>query len=188
MRGGHNKHVDPDLDDTVMPDVEVTRPPAKHAAPRFDPARVIPVPPPEPTELPPHRLRMADGVTVHLDLTVFLGRDPSVPRVAADRRVRLVTVPSPGKQVSASHLEVRTTGDTIVATDMLSTNGSVVTVPGSAPRTLLRGESAVLTPGTLIDLGDGNVLELLGPDLHAALPDVALPDGALPDVTSEGAQ
>jgi hypothetical protein len=112
----------------------------------------------------PYRLRMADGVVVSLDLTVYLGRRPSVPRVASDRRVRLVTVPSRGKEVSATHLELRWTGDAVVATDMRSTNGSQVMVPGNQPRTLLRGESAVVTPGTLIDLGDGNVLEVLSPE------------------------
>jgi pSer/pThr/pTyr-binding forkhead associated (FHA) protein len=108
---------------------------------------------------------MADGVVVSLDLTVYLGRRPSVPRVASDRRVRLVAVPSQGKEVSATHLELRQSGDAIVATDMRSTNGSTVTVPGSRPRTLLRGESAVVTPGTVIDLGDGNLLEVLSPEL-----------------------
>lgn len=112
----------------------------------------------------PYRLKMADGVVVSLDLTVYLGRRPSVPRIASDRRVRLVAVPSSQKEVSATHLELRQTGDAVVATDMRSTNGSTVTVPGSKPRTLLRGESAVVTPGTLIDLGDGNVLELLSPE------------------------
>jgi hypothetical protein len=112
----------------------------------------------------PYRLKMADGVVVALDLTVYLGRKPSVPRIASDRRVRLVAVPSAGKQVSATHLELRQNGDAVVATDMRSTNGSTVIVPGSTPRTLLRGESAVVTPGTLIDLGDGNVLELLSPE------------------------
>jgi hypothetical protein len=112
----------------------------------------------------PYRLRMADGVVVSLDLTVYLGRRPSVPRVASDRRVRLVAVPSRQKEVSATHLELRRTGDAIVATDMRSTNGTIVNVPGSPPRTLLRGESAVVTPGSLIDLGDGNVLELLAPE------------------------
>jgi hypothetical protein len=107
---------------------------------------------------------MADGVVVSLDLTVYLGRRPSVPRVASDRRVRLVAVPSEQKEVSATHLELRLTGDAVVATDMRSTNGSTVIVPGNPPRTLLRGESAVVTPGTLIDLGDGNVLEVLSPE------------------------
>jgi len=112
----------------------------------------------------PYRLKMSDGVVVSLDLTIYLGRRPSVPRVASDRRVRLVAVPSIGKEVSATHLELRQSGDAVVATDMRSTNGSTVTVPGSKPRTLLRGESAVVTPGTLIDLGDGNVLEVLSPE------------------------
>jgi hypothetical protein len=58
----------------------------------------------------------------------------------------------------------------IVATDMRSTNGTVVNVPGSAPRTLLRGESAVVTPGSLVDLGDGNVLELLAPEAPSPEP------------------
>ena len=118
--------------------------------------------PPEPRR--PYRIKMTDGVVVALDLTVYLGRRPSVPRIASDRRVRLVAVPSVEKQVSATHLELRQTGDAVVATDMRSTNGSTVIVPGSKPRTLLRGESAVVTPGTLIDLGDGNVLELLSPE------------------------
>ncbi len=112
----------------------------------------------------PYRIKMTDGVVVALDLTVYLGRRPSVPRIASDRRVRLVAVPSAEKQVSATHLELRQAGDAVVATDMRSTNGSTVIVPGSKPRTLLRGESAVVTPGTLIDLGDGNVLELLSPE------------------------
>jgi len=120
------------------------------------------------TEVPqprmPYRLKMADGVIVNLDLTVYLGRRPSVPRIASDRRVRLVAVPSQQKEVSATHLELRLTGDAVVATDMRSTNGSTVTVPGSKPRTLLRGESAVVTPGTVIDLGDGNLLEVLSPE------------------------
>lgn len=127
------------------------------------PAPEVPAPeaPAAPAPLGPYRLRMTDGVVVNLDLTVYLGRRPSVPRVASDRRVRLVAVPSARKEVSATHLEVRLAGDAVVATDMRSTNGSIVTVPGSAPRTLLRGESAVVPPGSFIDLGDGNLIEVL---------------------------
>lgn len=107
---------------------------------------------------------MSDGVVIGLDLTVYLGRRPSVPRIASDRRVRLVAVPSHRKEVSATHLELRRSGSVIVATDMRSTNGTIVTIPGAPPRTLLRGESAVVVPGARIDLGDGNVLEVLAPE------------------------
>jgi hypothetical protein len=129
-----------------------------------EPPAEVTAPPAAPGAKAPYRLKMADGVIVNLDLTVYLGRKPSVPRVASDRRVRLVAVPSRQKEVSATHLELRLTGDAVVATDMRSTNGSTVTVPGSKPRTLLRGESAVVTPGTVIDLGDGNLLEVLPPE------------------------
>jgi hypothetical protein len=129
-----------------------------------EPPAEVTAPPAAPGPKAPYRLKMADGVIVNLDLTVYLGRKPSVPRVASDRRVRLVAVPSRQKEVSATHLELRLTGDAVVATDMRSTNGSTVTVPGSKPRTLLRGESAVVTPGTVIDLGDGNLLEVLSPE------------------------
>ncbi|MBX3194458.1 MAG: FHA domain-containing protein [Microbacteriaceae bacterium] len=120
----------------------------------------------EPLDPPgaPYRIRMSDGVVVGLDLTVYLGRRPSVPRIASDRRVRLVAVPSREKVVSATHLELRTSGGVVVATDMRSTNGTIITPPGAPPRTLLRGETAVVVPGSRIDLGDGNVLELLGPE------------------------
>jgi hypothetical protein len=159
--------------DVVVPPEPPAEPPAEAAetaapvdtAPHVDAEPVDDLPddgPPEPRR--PYRVKMADGVVVTLDLTVYLGRRPSVPRIASDRRVRLVAVPSLDKQVSATHLELRQSGDAVVATDMRSTNGSTVIVPGSKPRTLLRGESAVVTPGTLIDLGDGNVLELLSPE------------------------
>jgi hypothetical protein len=159
------------LPEHALPDTPA--PPAV-SAPETAPAAAAPAPEPaaratsatpeDPPVRRPYRLRMADGVVVNLDLTVYLGRRPSVPRIASDRRVRLVTVPSRGKEVSATHLELRWTGDAVVATDMRSTNGSQVMVPGNQPRTLLRGESAVVTPGTLIDLGDGNVLEVLSPE------------------------
>jgi pSer/pThr/pTyr-binding forkhead associated (FHA) protein len=156
----------PERRTATVPEAPETEPEAESAPPP-EPVRESTDPvsitrPPEPRR--PYRLKMADGVVVSLDLTVYLGRKPSVPRIASDRRVRLVAVPSADKQVSATHLELRQTGDAVVATDMRSTNGSTVIVPGSQPRTLLRGESAVVTPGTLIDLGDGNVLEVLSPE------------------------
>lgn len=73
----------------------------------------------------------------------------------------LMAVPSPRGEVSASHVEIRQEGRTVVVTDMRSTNGTVVTVPGRAATTLRQGESVVVLPGTMVDIGDGNLLEIL---------------------------
>ncbi len=118
----------------------------------------------------PFRLRLADGTLVPLDQPVYLGRKPSVPRIHPGGIPLLVTLDSPEREVSSTHLELSTVGGAIVASDMKSTNGSVLRIPGSEPRTLLGGESAVVTPGTVIELGDGNLIELLSPDQDAAEP------------------
>lgn len=120
-----------------------------------------------PVDRLPYRLRMPDGVIVGLDLPVVVGRRPRAVRSTGDRRVRLVSVASGDTSISATHLELRRIHDAIVVTDMRSTNGSVVTVPGSLPRTLFRGQTMVVTPGTVIDLGAGTVVEVLSPDLTA---------------------
>ena len=112
----------------------------------------------------PFRIRLDDGTLVPLDQPVYLGRRPSVPRIHPGGIPLLVTFDSPQREVSSTHLELTTVGGAIVATDLKSTNGSIVRVPGASPHTLLGGESAVLTPGTVIELGDGNSIELLPPE------------------------
>ncbi len=96
-----------------------------------------------------------------LDVPCILGRRPSLPRVIRGTAPRLVRVPSPLKEVSSTHLEIRQVGSSIVVTDLRSTNGSVVTIPGSVPRKLRQGESVVVSPGTRVDIGDGNILTML---------------------------
>lgn len=123
--------------------------------------------PPRPTrEEPPrkqsgfYRFRLTDKV-VSLDAVAFVGRKPSNPRIASGRMPRLVRVASPAREVSGTHVELRQAGDTVVVTDLRSTNGTVVTIPRRKPRKLRQGESVVVTPGTLVDIGDGNVIEIL---------------------------
>jgi hypothetical protein len=125
---------------------------------------------PVPESPPPFRLRLDDGTVVPLDQPVYLGRKPSVPRVHPGGTPLLVTFDSPEREVSSTHLELTTVGGAIVAHDMKSTNGSVLHVPGAAPRTLIGGESAVVTPGSRIELGDGNTIELLAPERRDADP------------------
>ena len=81
---------------------------------------------------------------------------------------RLVRVSSGGHEVSSTHIELRQLGSSVVVTDMRSTNGSVVFPPGGAQRKLRQGESVVVSPGTLVDIGDGNVIEILPGSIAAA--------------------
>jgi hypothetical protein len=159
----------PDLDDTIAssarPAMPAPAPAREESAPRPPVPLVVPVPVPpaaEPEAPPVPQLRMPDGAVLEIDGgTVYVGRKPALPRVPASGVPRLVTVASPGREVSSTHLAISAVGGAIVVRDMLSTNGTVVKAPGVPARTLLRGESAVLTAGTTLDLGDGNVLEVL---------------------------
>ncbi|CAN5327314.1 hypothetical protein BH11ACT2_BH11ACT2_11800 [soil metagenome] len=118
------------------------------------------LPPPPPLELYGFRLSGSATVIV-LDRPAYVGRHPAAPRIPTGFPPRLVTVESPRSEVSSSHLEIRQHGSTVVVTDLNSTNGSMVVFPGQDGRALRRGESLVVTPGTLVDIGDGNVVEIL---------------------------
>jgi hypothetical protein len=119
---------------------------------------------PLPEKPRPFRIMLDDGTIVPLDEPVYVGRRPSVPRIHPGGVPLLVTLNSPLREVSSTHLVLTTVGGAVVASDLKSTNGSIVRVPGAAPHTLLGGESVVVTPGTIIELGDGNSIEVLGQD------------------------
>lgn len=119
---------------------------------------------PLPSKPRPFRIRLDDGTLVPLDQPVYLGRRPSVPRIHPGGVPLLVTLDSPQRELSSTHLQLTTVGGAVVASDLKSANGSVVRVPGSAPHTLVGGESTVVLPGTIIELGDGNSIEVLPPD------------------------
>jgi len=126
--------------------------------------RMAPELPPVPAALRPHhRVRVGSAEPIELDRPVHIGRRPRAVRVPMPAAPRLVAVASPDGGISSTHLELREEGVAVVATDMRTLNGSEVRVPGSPVRTLLRGESLVVTPGTRIDLGEGVVIEILGP-------------------------
>lgn len=125
----------------------------------------VPAARPDAPEAPPlaiYGFRLSGSeVVIVLDRPAYVGRKPSPPRIPAGPPPRLVRVNSPRAEVSSSHVELRQLGATVVVTDLKSTNGSVVVFPGRETRSLRRGESIVVTPGTLIDIGDGNVIEIL---------------------------
>jgi hypothetical protein len=170
---------DVDHDDTVVrgsvpvpveppPALVEPPPPAARPLPIVDPVvgaiEPVTVDPVAPVAAPPSFVaRLANGTELPIDGPVYFGRKPSAPRIHTGSPPRLVTFPSPSRELSATHLELRLVGDSLIASDMRSTNGTVVRLPRSAPRTLIRGESIVVVPGTRIDLGDGAVIDILDP-------------------------
>jgi hypothetical protein len=97
--------------------------------------------------------------TVHL-----LGRRPRAPRVPLIGNTAapcLVTVDSRTSAVSATHLEIRQEGDAVVVTDLGSTNGTIVKQPRGKWERLRGGGSLAVVPGTTVDIGDGNIIEIL---------------------------
>jgi hypothetical protein len=105
--------------------------------------------------------RVGGNPPIGLDVPALLGRHPRLPRIMSGRPPHLVRVPSPSHEVSGTHIELSQQGAVVVVTDLRSTNGTIVTVPGRDPVKLRQGESAVVAPGTVVDIGDGNRVEIL---------------------------
>lgn len=155
---------------TVPDDDTVVRPRAATVDGRRA-ALSVPPPPPAVPPVPParrvHALRVG-GEAHRLEGPVVVGRRPAAPRVPTGAPIVLVVVPSPTGEVSSSHVRVEQVGATVVVTDLRSTNGTVVTMPGRLPVTLRQGESSVALAGTIVDVGDGNLLEILPPPRPSA--------------------
>ncbi|WP_029288946.1 FHA domain-containing protein [Cellulomonas sp. HZM] len=101
------------------------------------------------------QLVLSTGLVVPLDRAVLLGRAPQVARVTNRELPRLVAVPSPQQDISRTHAEVRAEDGKVVVTDLASTNGVHVTIPGEGARRLHPGEATAVEPGQVVDLGDG---------------------------------
>lgn len=165
----------PDTADTVLraspaaPEAEPEFPSELADTPRIDHATGMPVlpdllvvpraPDTAPLQVISYALRLA-GELVPLDREVFVGRNPAPPRIPGGALPRLISVSSPTSDVSRTHVAVKQLGSSVIVTDLRSTNGSRIEVPGSGIRTLRQGESMVVSAGTRIDIGDGNVIEV----------------------------
>lgn len=121
--------------------------------------------PTAPVRLPPapasYAIRIGSGDDIPLDVPVLLGRRPAVRRFDSGVAPRLLSVPSPTQEVSATHLRIEQSGDAAVVTDLRSTNGTVVLRPGAQAVRLRPGESAVVLAGTVVEIGDGNIIEII---------------------------
>jgi hypothetical protein len=94
------------------------------------------------------------GRVIRLDgQTVLVGR---APHGGAGSNARWESLPSPSKEVSGTHAELRVAGGVLVVTDLGSTNGTVIAPREAEPFVLRDNASAHLATGDRIDFGDGN--------------------------------
>ncbi|MCX7521187.1 FHA domain-containing protein [Microbacterium sp. STN6] len=131
--------------------------PQQAAARQVEPA--APHTPPGPTT--PFGFRLLPGEPFDLDAPTFFGRNPRAPEFVAGAAPRLVRVASPTQEVSSTHLRIEPVGDSVVVTDLRSTNGTALAGPGITTTRMRPGESRAVLAGTTVDIGDGNIIEIV---------------------------
>ena len=92
---------------------------------------------------------------------------PEARRFASHDQPHVVTVSSPQQEISSTHLEIRPGAGadhgSAIATDLGSTNGTVLAQPGLEPEELTPGIAVSLIPGAVLDLGDGVTIQVTNP-------------------------
>lgn len=98
-------------------------------------------------------LRLPDGHELAADGTIVIGRK-SWEQELEENEIKHVSVPSPKKQISGTHLELAIVDGQLVARDLDSTNGTIVLTPERPPRLLHGGRTTSLQTGDILDLGE----------------------------------
>lgn len=97
-------------------------------------------------------LRLANGDTVRLDRGAILGRHPRLPQGWSDEQPNLVKIPDPERDISGQHVAIRLDYWHVLVTDLGSTNGTEVVLPGAEPVTLRAHDAMAIEPGTRVIL------------------------------------
>jgi hypothetical protein len=122
---------------------------------------------PEVVSEPVASLVFSTGDVVLVDRAVLVGRAPEARRFASHDQPHVVTVSSPQQEISSTHLEIRPGAGadhgSAIATDLGSTNGTVLAQPGLDPEELKAGIAVSLIPGAVLDLGDGVTIQVTNP-------------------------
>jgi pSer/pThr/pTyr-binding forkhead associated (FHA) protein len=106
-------------------------------------------------------MEVSTGLRVELGPSTVVGRRPSAALGGVPPDARMVTVPSPGHDVSRNHLEVRVDGGRVTARDLGSTNGTRLRRSGGTVQ-LVAGQAHPLREGDVALLGDGVELRFTG--------------------------
>jgi FHA domain len=102
-------------------------------------------------------LRLSLGDVIALDRGVVMGRSPRTDFTGPDgeERPHVVKLPSADGDISRTHLRVTLDGWHVLVTDLNSTNGTLLTLPGHEPQQLRPGEPVPMQPGTVVTLAEG---------------------------------
>jgi len=102
-------------------------------------------------------LRLSFGDVITLDRGVLMGRNPRTDFAGTgnEERPHVVKLPSADGDISRTHLRVTLDGWHVLVTDLNSTNGTLVTLPGHDPQQLRPGEPMLIQPGTVVTLAEG---------------------------------
>ena len=160
----------PDVEDTIIRLIEPHAPARERveSSPRADPDALV-----TPQNLPAP-LASAEAsraawaahvrgteVTIALDRPLIVGRNPRETRVEETPPPRRVRIPAQHRDVSSRHARVEQVGDTLVVTDLGSTNGIDVHWSTGLLSRLRPGETSVVLPDAVIALGDAVVIEFV---------------------------
>lgn len=105
-------------------------------------------------------LVLPDGRRITADHTVLLGRSPSAR--PEDSEAETVALASNLTDISRNHLELVFDGAALLARDLDSTNGTVLTRPGQAPRLIPTEEAVRILPGDSLNLGGSATVDIEG--------------------------
>ncbi len=116
----------------------------------------VPLPQQDPVTVPRPVLgvlRVSTGDVITLDRGVVMGRSPRTD-FDGEERPHVVRLPSGDGEISRTHLQVSLDGWDVLVTDLKSTNGTLVTLPGRDPERLRPREPFPIQPGTVVSLAD----------------------------------
>ncbi|MCD2442502.1 FHA domain-containing protein [Agromyces sp. SYSU K20354] len=153
-----------DHDGLTIASVDIRRLRAEHDASKVGDVTLVPTEGGESAEppAPQPQLRLPDGALEPIGHELVLGRAPSVSKVSGGRLPRLVTIGHGDPDISRSHVRLALEGGTVVVTDLHSRNGTLVVAPGKPPVKLRAGEPTPVLIGTVVDLGGGCTLQVVG--------------------------
>jgi len=102
-------------------------------------------------------LRLSFGDVITLDRGVLMGRNPRTDFAGTgnEERPHVVKLPSADGDISRTHLRITLDGWHVLVTDLNSTNGTLVTLPGHDSQQLRPGEPLPIQPGTVVTLAEG---------------------------------